>query len=384
MKKTAFITYLIFLIIFQSCTTTSFQQNLEVKKSLNGFNEKVDSIVISKMNEYNIPGLSIGLVKNDTIMYATGYGVRNIEKQNPVSERTIFHTASISKLFTSSAIIQLVNDGLISLDDKLYTIVPELKFKDERIKKISIKNLLNHTSGLPDVRDYHWENNNQSDTSLKDYVSSLNLALDSTPALAYSYSNLGYNLLGYVIEKKTGILFEDYLKTNILLASGMVSSDFRYFQIHDSLITSPHSKSKTSGNVYERETYPYTREHAASSTLNASALELSMWMNYFLKKAKQNTPGNNYALTLAPTSAKFSNVGLGFQQYHFESKHAIGHYGGDKGFRGFLMMIPEDNVGLVVLGNCDYNEDFRQEIIHPIAKLMLTMQIENMTYSKLQ
>jgi len=87
---------------------------------------------------------------------------------------------------------------------------------------------------------------------------------------------------------------------------------------------------------------------------------------------------------LAPTSAKFSNVGLGFQQYHFESKHAIGHYGGDKGFRGFLMMIPEDNVGLVVLGNCDYNEDFRQEIIHPIAKLMLTMQIENMTYSKLQ
>jgi len=247
MKKTAFITYLIFLIIFQSCTTTSFQQNLEVKKSLNGFNEKVDSIVISKMNEYNIPGLSIGLVKNDTIMYATGYGVRNIEKQNPVSERTIFHTASISKLFTSSAIIQLVNDGLISLDDKLYTIVPELKFKDERIKKISIKNLLNHTSGLPDVRDYHWENNNQSDTSLKDYVSSLNLALDSTPALAYSYSNLGYNLLGYVIEKKTGILFEDYLKTNILLASGMVSSDFRYFQIHDSLITSPHSKVKHLG-----------------------------------------------------------------------------------------------------------------------------------------
>lgn len=371
MKKTTFVILLLFLVSIQSCADKSFKQNLEVKKSLNGFNDKVDSIVINKMNEYNIPGLSIGLVRNDSVIYTKGYGVRNIEKNNPVSEHTIFHTASVSKLFTSSAIVKLTNDGLLSLDDKLYKVIPELQFKDEQIKKISIKDLLNHTSGLPDVNDYHWENNNQSNTSLKEYVVSLNLKLESEPSLTYSYSNLGYNLLGYVIEKKTKSSFEDYLKNNILNPSGMVFSDFRYFYIHDSLTTSPHSKNKIVGNVYERDTYPYTREHAASSTLNASALELSKWMIHFLKESKRNTPGNNYPLTLKPASVNFSQIGLGFQQYDFDSKHAVGHFGGDKGFRSFLMMFPEEKIGLVVLGNCDYEEDFRQEIIHPIAKLML-------------
>lgn len=373
MKKTTSVIFLLSIFILQSCSDQSFKQNLEVKRSLNGFNEKVDSIVINKMNEYNIPGLSIGLVSNGSVIYTKGYGVRSIEKNNPVSEHTIFHTASVSKLFTSSAIVKLANDGQLSLDDKLHKIIPELQFKDERIKKISIEDLLNHTSGLPDVGNYHWENNNQSLTSLKEYVVSLNLKLESEPSLNYSYSNLGYNLLGYVIEKKTQISFEDYLKNEILNPSGMVFSDFRYFNIHDSLTTSPHTKNIIFRNVYERDTYPYTREHAASSTLNASAIELSKWMIHFLNESKQNPPGNNYALTLKPTSAKFPHIGLGYQQYDFDSKHAIGHYGGDRGFRSFLMMIPEENIGLVVLGNCDYEEDFRQEIIHPIAKLMLTM-----------
>ncbi len=373
MKKIVLVKLLLFLIILQSCSDQRFEQNLEVKRSLNGFNDKVDSIVIHKMNEYNIPGLSIGLVRNDSVIYARGYGIRNIKENNPVSEHTIFHTASVSKLFTSSAIVKLTNDGLLSLDDKLYKVIPELQFNDERIKKISIKDLLNHTSGLPDVGNYHWENNNQSDTSLKEYVVSLNLKLESEPSLTYSYSNLGYNLLGYAIEKKTKSSFEDYLKNNILNPSGMDFSDFRYFYIHDSLTSSPHSKNKIFGNAYERDTYPYTREHAASSTLNASAIELSKWMIHFLKESKRNTPGNNYSLMLKPASAKFSQIGLGFQQYDFDSNHAVGHYGGDKGFRSFLMMIPEENIGLVVLGNCDYDEDFRQEIIHPIAKLMLTI-----------
>ncbi|MFT4805402.1 MAG: CubicO group peptidase (beta-lactamase class C family) [Psychroserpens sp.] len=372
MKRPALVTTLLFLVILQSCSDPYFKQNLKVKKSLNGFNEKVDSIVIHKMNEYNIPGLSIGLVSNDSIIYTKGYGVRNIETNTPVSEHTIFHTASISKLFTSSAIIKLINDGLLSLDDKLYEIIPELQFKDERIKKISIKDLLNHTSGLPDIGNYHWENNNQSNTSLKEYILSLNLTLESAPSLNYSYSNLGYNLLGYVIEKKTKSSFENYLKNEILIPSGMIFSDFRYFNIHDSLRTSPHTKNRISGNVYKRDTYPYTREHAASSTLNASVIELSKWMIHFLKESKRNIPENNYALTLKPTSVKFSRIGLGYQQYGFDSKHAIGHYAGDKGFRSFLMMIPEENIGLVVLGNCDYEEDFRQEIIYPIVKLMLT------------
>lgn len=75
---------------------------------------------------------------------------------------------------------------------------------------------------------------------------------------------------------------------------------------------------------------------------------------------------------LEPSFKPFPHIGLGFQLYDFESYKAVGHFGGDKGFRSFLMMIPEENIGLVVLGNSDYEEDYRQEIIYPIAKLMIT------------
>ena len=74
---------------------------------------------------------------------------------------------------------------------------------------------------------------------------------------------------------------------------------------------------------------------------------------------------------LEPSTDAYPHIGLGFQLYDLNGIKAVGHFGGDKGFRSFLMMIPEQQIGLVVLGNCDYNEDFRQEILIPIAKMML-------------
>ena len=372
MKKTTSVIFLLFLIILQSCSDQSFKQNLEVERSLNGFNEKVDSIVINKINEYNIPGLSIGLVSNDSVIYTKGYGVRNIEKNNPVSEHTIFHTASVSKLFTAVATMKLIQQKKMTIDDKLIDILPVLKYDDKRVNDITIKNLLNHTSGLPDISNYHWDNNNQSDNSLKEFVLGLNLKLDSDPAAEYQYSNLAYDILGYVIEKVSGATFDDFLKENILNKSGMYNSDFRYFKIQDSLKTAPHSKRWVTKNIYERKTYPYTREHAPSSTLNSSSKDLSNWMISFLQTLGDSDLNNNYTTMIEPAFSSNPYIGLGFQLSTINSKKTIGHYGGDKGFRSYLIMIPEEKIGLVVLANCDYNEDFRQEIIHPIAKLMLT------------
>lgn len=376
MKKTALVTLLLFLIGLQSCSDKSFKQNLQVKRSLIGFNEKVDSIVINKMNEYNIPGLSIGIIRNDSIIYNTGYGVRSIKNNHLVTENSIFHTASISKLFTAEAIMMLIEQNAITLDDKLVDILPELKYDDKRVKQISIKNLLNHTSGLPDISNYHWNNNHQSDNSLGEFVLGLNLKLDSDPSSEYQYSNLAYDILGYVIEKVSGSTFDDFLKENILNKSEMYSSDFRYFKILDSLKTSPHSKSWITKNIYERKTYPYTREHAASSTLNSSSENLSKWMISFMQSLDDSNLNNKNSIMIEPSFRSNPHIGLGFQLSDLNSKKTIGHYGGDKGFRSYLIMLPEEKIGLVVLANCDYDEDFRQEIIHPIAKLMLTTYIK--------
>ncbi len=182
---------------------------------------------------------------------------------------------------------------------------------------------------------------------------------------------MAYDILGYVIEKVSGSTFDDYLKENVLNKNGMYNSDFRYFKIHDSLKTSPHSKRWVTNNIYERKTYPYTREHAPSSTLNSSSKDLSKWMISFLQTLDDSNLNNINKLMIEPTFSSNPYIGLGFQLNTINSKKTIGHYGGDKGFRSYLIMIPEEKMGLVLLANCDYQEDFRQEIIHAIAKLML-------------
>jgi len=362
--------FLLFFLFIKA--PVSFGQKMDLSLVSSKFHEKVDSIVNHKMDEYDIPGLSIGLVKNNSILYAKGFGIKKTGGNDQVSENSIFHTASISKLFTALAIVQLIDKNLTSFDCKLVDIVPELNFKDKRAKDVTIKELLNHTSGLPDINNYHWENNCQSENCLEEYILGLNLKLSAQPSSEYHYSNLGYDILGYIVEKISGSTFEDYVKKNILNPNGMHNSDFRYFKIPDLLRTSPHSKTFITKNRYARKVYPYTREHSPSSTLNASSKDLSKWMIQFLEIINDKDSNSIYNLMTIPSFDQYNKIGLGFQLYSFEGNKAIGHYGGDKGFRSFLIMFPAKNMGLVLLANCDYHEDFRQEILMPIAKMMLT------------
>ena len=189
----------------------------------------------------------------------------------------------------------------------------------------------------------------------------------------YQCSNLAYDILGYVIEKVSGSTFDDLLKEHVLDKSGMYNSDFRCFKINDSLKTAPHSERWVTNNIYERTTYPYTREHAPSSTLNSSSKELSKWMISFLRTLDDSALNTRYASMISPSFHSYPYIGLGFQLSDLNSIKTIRHYGGDTGFRSYLIMIPEEKIGSAVLANCDYDEGFRQEIIHTIAKLVLTI-----------
>ena len=359
--------------ILSSCSSSNFKQSLAINKSTNQFNDTVDDIVINKMNQYNIPGLAIGIVRDDSIQYTKGYGVTDIDQNKLVDENSAFHTASISKIFTAMAIMDLVDEDKLSLDDKLTDLLPDLKYKNDGGSAIHIKNLLNHTSGLPDLKAYHWRRNNQSDSSLREYLLNYTLKLSADPNTRYGYSNLGYDLLGLVIETVSKMTFDDYMKEKVLDRYDMYSSDFRYYEIKGNLRTAPHSKRLLGKNVQKRKVYPYTREHAPSSTLNASVLDLSKWMVSFLQFTENHKDNHVYASMIAPSTSLYPYIGLGFQLNAIQGFKTVGHYGGDKGFRSYLLMIPEKKIGLVLLANADYNEDFRQEILHAVAMEMLSM-----------
>ena len=263
MIKETFFTLTFSIGLFASYSNKKFKQSLNYEHHAITFADKIDSIVIAKMNQYNIPGLSIGVVKNDSIFYTKGYGVSSINNQKPVTENSVFHTASVSKIFTALAIMNLVENKQLSLDDKLTTVLPKLRFSDKRADAITIKTLLNHTSGVADVNSYHWSNNNQANNSLENYLIHEDFQLEFEPSSKYKYCNLGYDILVYAIAQVSGLGFEGYVKKNILLPSSMTQSDFRFFEITDTLKTFPHTENWLSKNIYQRNTYPYTREHPA-------------------------------------------------------------------------------------------------------------------------
>ena len=94
----------------------------------------------------------------------------------------------------------------------------------------------------------------------------------------------------------------------------------------------------------------------------------------FLKSLEDPDLGAGYRQMIEPTFEDYAHIGLGFQISTIDNYRWVGHYGGDRGFRSYLMMIPEVSIGLVILGNCDYEDDFRQEILHAIARLMLQVR----------
>lgn len=357
---------ILIISLFCSCTNR-FAQNIPYEVPSNTLNAKIDSIVGSKMNLYNIPGLAICVVKDTTVIHSKGYGIKNIKTNAPVLPSSVFHAASISKLFTAIAIMQLIDEGKLDLDTRMDQV--NSGFKNREVGNITIRQLLNHTSGLPDVSNYQWSNGNENEDSLEKYILGTSLKPKTTPGTTYNYSNLGFDLLGYIVQSVSATSFEKYALNKVLIPGGMTSSDFRYFNIPESVRTTPHTKSWITGNVKVQTPYPYTREHAPSSTLNASVNDLGTWMITFMQTL--NDSHHYYHDMLQPSTPLSPYIGLGFQLSELDGYQKVGHYGGDKGFRSYLMMIPQQKIGLVLLANADYNEDFRQEILHQVARVVL-------------
>ena len=141
MKKQVYITFMLTTLLISVCKSQNLKETTKSDYTLKTFTKKVDSIVLKKMETYQIPGLSIGIIKNDSVIYSKGYGIKSINSKNLVTKNTNFHTASISKLFTAQAIMILAEQKKLNLEDKLINIIPDLKYKDERIKNITINNV---------------------------------------------------------------------------------------------------------------------------------------------------------------------------------------------------------------------------------------------------
>src|SRR5262249_1304649 len=154
-----------------------------------------------------IPGLSVAVVRNGEVIKAQGYGLANVELQVPATKDTIYSSGSVGKQFTATAVMQLVEDGKIGLDDK---ISKYLDGTPEAWKDVTVRHLLTHTSGVKDITNHlNWRKDYTDPELLKEAAQ---FPLDFPPGENWRYSNTGYVLLGILIKKASGKFYGDWLK----------------------------------------------------------------------------------------------------------------------------------------------------------------------------
>ena len=201
----------------------------------------VKAITQHQMQGFDVPGLAIGIMNKGEVIYTDAMGVKSMDTGAPLTTKSVFHMASVSKPFVATAIVQLVEQGKIDLDEKLTTYLPYFKLADQRYKDITIRQMLNHSSGIPDVDDYEWDKPQYDEGAAERFVRSLETwGLDFEPGSEYSYSNTAFDIMADVIAKVSGESFEDYMQKNILEPVGMVNSTFFKPEVDETLATTPH------------------------------------------------------------------------------------------------------------------------------------------------
>ena len=288
----------------------------------------VEKYIDTTMELNDLPGLAIGVAAGGSssspqfIKSVRGYRqypyahkqLSNAQKQwletELLREDDIFHCASVSKLFTSSAIMKLVEAGVLNLYDRVCNLLPDLEFEDPRFEEIRLWNMLSHTSGLGDVSDYHWYDCETDEDSLRRYVFSdevtkqpmlwdpqispefygLEYDESGAPVHLFRYSNVAYEILGHIVSEYSSRLgkklsYEDFVAQYLLKPAGMTNSTMKTFERDLEEIVQPYEKQKDR-SIGPVTYYPYTRQHAPSSTLTSNLEDLLKWGCTHLRGAK--------------------------------------------------------------------------------------------------
>lgn len=321
------------------------------------------------LNEYTlknyIPGLAVGVVYDNEVIYTKGFGVKNIDTKEPINEYSLFHMASVSKTFVVTGIMQLVEQGKIKLDSHLIEYIPYFELKDDRYKKITIRQMLSHISGMPDEEDYEWDKPQYDDGALERYVRSLkDKELMWEPGEKFAYSNIAYEILGDVIAKVSGVSFEDYMKENILDVLKMKESNFLKPLVVKELLTTPHIIGiENPYGAKVSEIFPYNRSHGPSSTLCSNVVELCNYaianMNEGKFEKAKILDANSYEELWSEHAVTgwggyTSEIGLAWFLGEYKGNKVRSHSGIDTGFRSNLIILPERGISIAIMTNSDY------------------------------
>jgi CubicO group peptidase (beta-lactamase class C family) len=339
-----------------------------------GWEKHLDTLIEKGMGEYQVPGLAVGIVLDGKLAYARGFGQVTLGQPGGVTPDTLFHMASVTKPFVATAIMQLVEEGKIALDDPAAKYLPYFRMDDSRYQAITIRQLLSHTSGMPDVKDYEWNRPQDDEGALERYVRSLKgEKLLWVPGTRFAYSNIGFEILGDVVAKVSGLSFEDYVERQILKPVGMSSSTLRLKRADAKRVANGYTKGTSTrpgaSPLVPVAAYPYNRPHNPSSGLLSSVNDMARWAMVNLNRGeldgKRILKCSTYVLMWQPSAeVEFchggpcrkpgSSVGLSWFLEEKDGRLIVSHGGGDDGFISAFILVPSRKFAFVMMTNSDF------------------------------
>jgi beta-lactamase class C len=342
-------------------------QRQEIKRPPNPVLTKVireyEREIIDLMDRTNSPGAAIAIVKDSTIVYMKGFGVKTAGTKDSINTETVFRLASVSKCFASFLTGTLVEDGVLHWEDKVVTYVPDFALKsDQQTQQINLTHVLSHTTGLP----YHtYTNLVEEGLDLKILLGKLKeVNLSSAPGQEYSYQNVAYSVIGEVIEKATGKTYEQKMKEDVFVPLHMknASMDYKTLMANKN-IARPHRMARRSWTPTRiNDTYYNV---APAGGVNASISDMAEWMKALLgyrqNVIKKETLQRLYSPAVGARSknrnyAKMekgskSYYGLGWRILHYPADTLIYHGGYVTGFRSEVALNPGKDIAICILAN---------------------------------
>jgi CubicO group peptidase (beta-lactamase class C family) len=341
------------LLWFAFVTTGLAQSSVE---------QQIDDFVKAEMERQKIPGVSLAVVRDGRAVLVKGYGFANLEHKVAVKPETIFQSGSVGKQFTAAAVMLLVQDGKINLDDKIGKYLGDVP---ESWGPITIRHLLTHTSGLTDYPEDFDFRRDYTEAELIKIAGKIPLAF--APGERWEYSNIGYMTLGVLIGKVTGKFYGDFLRERIFITAGMLSA--RIISESDIVPNRAAGYRVVDDEIKNQNWVSPSMNTTADGSLYLSVLDLVKWDEALSKRSLLNSASYDAIWTPAVlNSGARTSYGFGWALKSTNGHRLIEHGGAWQGFRSFISRYVDDKLTVIALANSSNANP--QRLAHRVAEMI--------------
>ena len=347
---------------------------------------ELDAYITKGVRDWQIPGLTVTVVRNDSVLLAKGYGVRRLGASGAVDAQTQFGIMSTTKAFTALAVAMLVDDGKVAWNDPITKHLPEFQFRDPFLtREATVKDLLTHNIGLGNA-DLMWARGDLTRAEILQRVRYLPAAYSLRSG--FIYQNVMYGAAGELIARVSGMPWDEFIRTRIFAPLGMTQSYTTYASMHAAAAANqsePHFRIRDTIRVIDDETVDVL---PAAGSIWSNAIDMGKWVRFLLDSGHVNgkrlVSGDGFRELFKPqaivtadgfyptarlTRPHWMTYGLGWFEQDYRGRFLAFHTGSLDGRTAMVGILPDAQTGVFIAGNLDHAE-FRHALMLQVMDIM--------------